>query len=466
MKNIYKKGVSAFIFVFLLIPLLTACASKTKTTSVAPTTLTIYGLDSSDAVAGFITSYKKRQPTVTVKYKKFDSQDEYENQLINEMAEGTGPDIFYVHNTWLPKHLKKLVPLTSTSLTPQAFGTVYVNVAQNDFIQPDPVDGTKKIYALPLFIDTLALYYNKAMYEKAIPERGQPPITWDEVRKDSPLLVVKKPDGQLLERGSIAFGRADNIALSSDILQNFVIQAAGEFYDGSFKQAKFAENSQKYFEYFLSFADRNAKEFGWGSELTNPSLTTTTPEVDALVSGKVAAIVAYSGLFSKLSNEIKEAKSRGASVVSNTDIRIAPLPQISTDITTHKTLASYYGLGVSRTSKNQALAWDFIQFASSKELSKVYLEKTHLPAARRDLLEFQKSSTPLAVFVNQIGSAVTIKSYSDQRYREIFNDAISQATKGMSARTAFSNAQAAINAILRKEAPLGMYPKIVVPKKK
>lgn len=465
MKNICKKASAGIISAFFLLPLLAGCATKTSAPTAAPTTLTIYGLDSSDAITNFITSYKKRQPNVTVKYKKFDSQDDYESQLIDEMAEGAGPDIFYVHNTWLPKHLKKLVPLTSTSLTPEAFGTVYVNIAQNDFVQPDPVDGTKKIYALPLYVDTLALYYNKYMYEKAVPERGKPPVTWDEIRKESPLLVVKKPSGNLLETGSIALGRSDTVARASDILQNFIVQSTS-FYDDALKQAKFAEGAQKYFEFMLAFSDRNAKEFGWGTELTNPNLTGVTPEVDALVTGKVAAIIDYASLYRSLNSELQQAKSRGSTTVSNDAIKIAPLPQISADVTRHRTLASYYGMGVSRTSKNPALAWDFVQFASSKELSKAYIDKVRMPAARRDLLDGQKSNPSLSVFINQIGSAVTVRSYSDKRYNEIFSTAIEQASKGVSARTALSAAQAAINAILKKEAPSGMYPKIVAPKKK
>src|SRR6187431_2409837 len=34
----------------------------------------------------------------------------YEQELVDAIASGKGPDIFSIHNDWLPKHIEKLVP--------------------------------------------------------------------------------------------------------------------------------------------------------------------------------------------------------------------------------------------------------------------------------------------------------------------------------------------------------------------
>ena len=135
-----SKFLSLTLVLLLAGTLLASCAEKT-TTVTGPITLTLYGVDSSDAISPVIAAYKKRSPTVTIKYKKFDTIADYENILINEIADGGGPDMMYVHNSWLPHHIKKLVPLTSESLTPETFTTPFVNVAADDLIQPDPKDG-------------------------------------------------------------------------------------------------------------------------------------------------------------------------------------------------------------------------------------------------------------------------------------------------------------------------------------
>ena len=85
----------------------------------------------------------------------------FEDLLVNEIAEGEGLGYFYLHNTWLPRHIKKIVPLQSETLIPEKFTEIFANVSKQDFVQPDPKDGAQKIYALPLYVDTLALYYNK-----------------------------------------------------------------------------------------------------------------------------------------------------------------------------------------------------------------------------------------------------------------------------------------------------------------
>jgi ABC-type glycerol-3-phosphate transport system substrate-binding protein len=191
---------------------------------------TFYGLENSDVFAPIIAKYKETHPNVTIKYKKFNDPTEYENLLVNEMAEGKGPDIFYVHNTWLPKHSKKITPLDSTVITPQNLTDTYVSVVANDFVQPDPASGVKKIYALPLYVDTLGLYYNKADFESKIPERGKPAMTWEGIKGDADKLRTEDSTTKALEHGEIALGRADNIRYAADILYNLFLQAGVDFY--------------------------------------------------------------------------------------------------------------------------------------------------------------------------------------------------------------------------------------------
>lgn len=458
-----SKFLSLTLVLLLAGTLLASCAEKT-TTVTGPITLTLYGVDSSDAIAPVIAAYKKRSPTVTIKYKKFDTIADYENILINEIADGGGPDMMYVHNSWLPHHIKKLVPLTSESLTPETFTTPFVNVAADDLIQPDPKDGVKKIYALPLFVDTLALYYNQDHYEKALPEKGKPGATWADIKKESTALRQTVDETALLSRGSIALGRADSVSLAADILMNFILAGGVNIYDADNKQAKFAQDGISYFDAFLGFGNKTAKEFGWSNEIVN--LAAKEPEVDAFVKGKVSAIVGYASLYARIPDAIKAAKNAGSSVMGVSDVKVAPFPQFSADASKQKNLANYYGLAVSRNSKNVAQAWDFIQYATSKEVSRAYLTKTKLPAARRDLIEEQKKDPVLSVFVNQVGSAVTVKQYGSAQYREIFNQAITKSSLGFSSRTALAEAQAKITDILKLAAPAGMYPKPPVVKKK
>ncbi len=255
-----KKYLQQSAALLLIVFGLAGCFKKT-TTFAGPRNLTIYGLDNSDVIAPIIAKYKDRQSDAVIKYKKFSTIEELEKLVINEVAEGEGPDIFYIPNGWLPRNNKKIVPLVSESLTPEAFGQVFVGVTSGDFIQTDVNDGVRKIYALPLFVDTLALYYNKTHFEQEIPERGAPAATWAEAVKDAE--VLRKDDLNLsLSRGEIAMG-GGTITYAPDILYNLFLQAGSNLYDDQYKQISLNAGAVKQFQLFMSFSDPKAKNFSW-----------------------------------------------------------------------------------------------------------------------------------------------------------------------------------------------------------
>ncbi|KKU79255.1 MAG: hypothetical protein UY05_C0035G0006, partial [Candidatus Peregrinibacteria bacterium GW2011_GWA2_47_7] len=376
---------------------------------------------------------------------------------VNELAEGDGPDVFYVHNTWFPHHLKKVIPLTSTTLTPTTFPNTFVNVTANDFVQPDPADGVNKVFALPLYADTLALYYNKKDFEQRIPERGKPAPTWDAIKEEAARFHEQDSSG-VLTHGEIALGRSDNLHLAADIIYNFLLQAGVPFYDSGFKQAQFASNGVQYFEYFLSFAFGQNKNYSWSTDLV--SAVQPLGEIEAFLAGKVASIIGYSDMYQRFSIELKNVKSRNSSVISMGDIDVTPLPQLSSNDSDYKVWASYYGLAVSRNSKNSQEAWNFVQFLASQSSARLYHQKTKRPAARRDLIVEQKKEPITNVFVSQVGYANSFHIFDDQKFNAILNDAIQAAVNGQSFKEAFSGAQTKMNDLLKVDAPNGLYPKV------
>lgn len=445
----------------LIIVLLSSCFGK-KTPQAGPVTLNVYGLDNSDVFAPMISAYKQKKPLVTIKYKKFNDPAEFEQLVINEIAEGEGPDVFYMHNTWLPRHNKKVVPLTSETLTPKNFAETFVNVAKDDFVQPDPTDGAEKIFGLPLYVDTLALYYNKRDFEQKIPERGKPGTLWSDVEKDAPLL--REEDAGLLTKGAYALGRADNIQNGVDILYNLFLQGGVSLYDQSYKLLQFSGSGQKWFDYLLGFAQATKKNYSWSETLADPQ--SDLKDVEAFLAGKVSAIFGYSDLYSRFETDIKNVKAKNGSAIDMKDIAVAPLPQLSADAASAKVLASYYGLGVSRNSKNAAAAWDFVQFVTTKENAAAFHTKTKRPTARRDLIADQKKEPITEVFVGQLGYASSYRIYSVEKFKEVFTKAITSSLASGSARSALGEAQTELNDMIKIEAPEGLYPKVVAKPKK
>jgi ABC-type glycerol-3-phosphate transport system substrate-binding protein len=86
---------------------------------------------------------------------------------------------------------------------------------------------------------------------------------------------------------------------------------------------------------------------------------------------------------------------------------VAPMPQIKT-ATKDVNYANYWGLAVSRNCQNHTEAWQFIVWLTEKENAQKYLEATNKPAARRDLISWQKDDPDLGVFAEQ---ALTARSW-------------------------------------------------------
>ncbi|KKU79117.1 MAG: MalE-type ABC sugar transport system periplasmic component [Candidatus Peregrinibacteria bacterium GW2011_GWA2_47_7] len=416
--------------------------------------LTYYKLfDAEDTIKPIIQAYEKAHPNVKIKYKKFTEVEEYEELLINELAEGEGPDIFEVQNTWVPRHMKKITPLASETFTPQIFEETFVTVAAKDFLQVDPKDGVVKVYALPLSVDTLALYYNKAHFDRYVTETGKPALSWDGIKES--VFQLRDDEGGALVRSGIAMGRSDNIALAEDILYALFLQYGVNFYDSTYKNVRFATGEgQDALKLFTSFADPKQKHYSWNSSLVNED--SMLKEVEAFLTGKTSMIIGYASLYEDFEVMSKNVKSAGQDVISLADIEVAPLPQKAEAEEQFKTYASYFGQTVSRTSKNPSQAWDFIQFLTTKEQAQKYLDAAKRPTARRDLIEGQKRDPVLGVFVQQLGYAESIPVYHDRKFKDFFVDAITAVVDDdMTPSEALSEAQQLINAILPEG---GIYP--------
>ncbi|MEK7528256.1 MAG: ABC transporter substrate-binding protein, partial [Patescibacteria group bacterium] len=165
----FSKKLLALFVIALIVFSISGCRKRSGGSSGAKIELTYYKLfDDEDTVKSAISDYESANPGVNITYKKFTDVNEYEEMLLNELAEGEGPDIFEIQNTWVPRYMKKVVPFSSEVLTPEVFEQTFVSVAADDLIQVDTRDGEVKIYGMPLSVDSIALYYKKEYFDRYI----------------------------------------------------------------------------------------------------------------------------------------------------------------------------------------------------------------------------------------------------------------------------------------------------------
>ena len=350
-----------------------------------PANLEMWGLyDEPEIFVEFIDAYAKQSEcSVKITYIK-KSVETYEQNLINAFASDRGPDIWMINSNWLPKHKDKIkeFPQDALEFTFADFQNIFVDVAVNDLT----ADG--KIYALPLYVDTLALFYNKNYFNSAgIP---YPPETWDGLIDDLDKLTTKNQWG--IDRAGIALGTAENINRASDILSLIMLQNGTQMISDDKKYATITDgvtlNGETYYpgkdalRFYTDFSNPTKRNYTWNRQMLY--------SIDAFADGKSAMMLGYAYQISTLHDKNFYL-----------NYGIAKAPQIAGrnfDIN----YANYWAYTVSKKSKAAEEAWRFLSYLTSKDISKRYLQKTDRPIVRKDLKEWQtKESLQMAVFAEQ-----------------------------------------------------------------
>lgn len=451
MKSLSKKSLALILTTALLSSLLIGCRSK-EVTKAQKIELVYYKLyDNQSVFDPLIQNYQKQNPNVKIKYRKFTNPEEYERLIINELAEGEGPDIFSVPNTWIDRNFKKIIPANPQVISAQTFKDTFVSVASNNLVKQPSNSESELVYGIPLTVDTLALFYNKDHFEDKIPERGKPATTWEGIKEDVFKLTKQDASFERFEISGLAFGRSDNISRAVDILYLLFLQSKVNFYNQNLTQATFAGNkaSTEALELFTSFGLPANKNYSWNQYIADPK--SNEKEIAAFARGKVSMFVGYSFAYQQIKDKIADFDKKGLTTITPKTIKVAPIPQIFDPESSNQkrdTLASFQVEVIGRNSQNPNEAWKFLTYLSTQENLRTYAEKTNKPTSRRDLIAEQKEDPIYGVFVNQIGYAESIPIYDPQSYQQIFEETITSVINTQKPSDAIKLAQEKINKVL------------------
>lgn len=392
---------------------LSGCGLKETGPKKYPINLEIWGLfDDSDAFSEIFEAYRRMNKNVQqIAYKKL-TPDTYKRDLIEALASGQGPDIFLIQNTWLPSFYDKIVPAAPEILTEQKVRAEFVDVVASDFINQN------KIYAIPLTVDTLGLYYNKDLFNQA--GITSPPRNWNEFIDDVKKMTRIDSFGQITQSGA-AMGTAYNINRSTDILNLLMLQNKTRMLEDKQARAVFDqfvqngnENSfpgESALNLYTSFAKNSSPFYSWNKSMHY--------SIDAFSEGNLAMMLNYSW-------HIDTIRSKAPKL----NFTVAPVPQI--DEAHPVNYPNYWGYAVAKNkkpatvkiSRNEqaaipdeiriAEAWNFLKFLTTKpetnpaqpagsvyDAAARYAEKTRKPAARKDIIEAQKNSLEIGIFAQQ-----------------------------------------------------------------
>jgi maltose-binding protein MalE len=98
-----------------------------------------------------ISQYQSKHPNVRIEYAKKNIET-YEDDLLNALASGTGPDIFAINNSWTPKYVNKIVAAPQDNPSFIDYKDTFVDVVVDDFT------ANGLIYGVALSVDSFGTY--------------------------------------------------------------------------------------------------------------------------------------------------------------------------------------------------------------------------------------------------------------------------------------------------------------------
>lgn len=444
MKARYRSLLAVIVVSGLII--MSGCGCKESNPKQYRINLEVWGFDdTSDTFSEIIENYRKINPNVdSIVYKKL-SADTYRTELIDAMAAGQGPDIFMLHNTWLLNFSDKITAAPKEIINEQKLRKDFVDVVADDFLSEGSV------WAVPLSVDSLGLYYNKDFFNAS--SITSPPKNWDDFVADVGILTKVDSFGEISRSGA-SLGTAHNINRSTDILSLMMLQNGTKMIDGdssvSFDRSQLVNGRQispgeNALTFYTDFARTGSSKYAWNRNMHY--------SIDAFSEGNLAMMFNYSW-------HIKTIESKSPKL----SFAVAPIPQFSGS--TPVNFANYwaYGVAKNKTSSNNSAnvtndiraseAWKFLAFLTTKaetpiqiktnaagssqavnsnfDPASVYIQKTGKPAARRDIIEIQKNNPKIGVFATDNLIAKSWKQADPNDIEKIFSEMIDQVNRGQS----------------------------------
>ena len=377
-----------------------------------------------DAMNRLIERFEAENPDVIVRHETF-PYDGYPQQVAAALAAGQGPDVVQLFYGWLPtwQRAGNVVPLPEEHFDYAALDEEFAPL-----VQAAKIDGVW--YGLPTAVRSLALFYNLDKLQAA--GFDGPPATWDEFVEMAKALTVRQGN-RVVEVG---FGFAPNGQDHHLIREVLVRQFGGQPYSDDYTDVMYdSEAGIEALRFYTSWVTEHGfavPEFVPGNNGYRDGFR-QLENIAMIVDGSFAV------------GDVQR--------IAQFNWGVAELPVFDNGIRSN--FASFFMNGLTPNAAADPAKLDaasrFLQFVTSEEAMKLWLEVTgELPARRSLISDPELAADPVyGPFVRALDYAHATIFFDETGQRDIMVDAINSVVlEGADPATAMREAAAAEQALI------------------
>ncbi len=321
----------------------------------------------------------------------------YASDLVNAMAAGQGPDLFFVSQDYIGTFADKVQLVPYSTLSQSTYNNSFVDESQL-FLTPQGA------LALPVLIDPLVLYWNRDLFASA--GLAQPPKYWNGFLDIAPKITTRDANGAIT-KSLVALGGWGNILYAKQIISALVMQAGDRIITrlptqpggqngtlavvlGQTPQGALENPATSALRFYTEFANPSKTSYSWNNARPR--------SIDAFAAGDLAVYIGYSSDYTAL-------------VARNPNLHfaVAVLPQIEGNAT-HVTWGQITGVAVARSAANPSGAFVIAQKLSSQAGVAALAQANGLPPVRRDVAQDTSANAPATAAVQ---SALIAQAWLD-----------------------------------------------------
>lgn len=336
---------------------------------------------------------------------------DFEQDFVEALAEGVGPDIVLLREDSIYQNLNKLLVIPYKNFTVRDFKDKFIEEGEL-FLAGDGV------VAVPFMVDPLVMYWNRDIFSNNV--ISQPPKYWDEIYSIINKVTKKDNNANILQ-ATVALGEWRNIVNAKEILSMLLLQAGTPITDYQDQKIVSVLNlpfgyplppSQSAVNFYIQFSNPTGATYTWNRSL--PS------SLNMFLSGDLAIYIGFA-------SEIFGIQQKN----SNLNFDVTYVPQIR-DAPKKVVFGRMHAFSIVKQSKQVGGAFAVIDALTQPAPIKSIEAFTNLPPVRRDLLADKPTDAFRTVFYD---SALISRSWIDPEPQEssnTFRDMIESITGGKS----------------------------------